>query len=47
VLEVKDKLEAERRQNAWMRAFHARNADFMARYRLLKTKLTTLQREST
>lgn len=47
VLEAKDKLEAERRQNAWMRAFHARNADFMARYRLLKTKLTTLQREST
>lgn len=47
VLEVKDKLEAERRQNAWMRAFHARNTDFMARYRLLKNKLATLQRETT
>lgn len=45
VLEVKEALEGKRRETNWVRDVHARNADFMARYRLLKTKLATLQRE--
>ncbi len=47
VLEVKDKLQIERKEAAYHRAFQARNADFMARYRLIKTKLSTLQRVPT
>jgi DNA-binding NtrC family response regulator len=46
VLEVRDALEAERRKHAWFRAYQSKNADFLARYRLLKNKLKTLERES-
>ncbi len=46
VLEVRDALETERRKVAWFRAYQAKNADFFARYRLLKNKLKTLERET-
>ena len=47
VLDVKERLERDRKQDAYQSAFRSRNADFLARYRLIKTKLVTLQREST
>lgn len=46
VLEVRSALEAERRKLALFRAHQAKNADFFARYRLLKNKLKTLERET-
>jgi len=45
VIEVRDKLRHERDERRYLRDVRARNADFVARYRLLKTKLLTLQRE--
>jgi DNA-binding NtrC family response regulator len=45
VLDTKETVERERREAAWMEAIRARNSEFLSRYRLLKTKLVTLQRE--
>jgi len=46
VYEARDALDAERRKGQWFRVYQARNADFFARYRLLKNKLKTLERET-
>ncbi len=42
--EVVQQMQADRDRARYVHAFQTRNADFLARYRLLKTKLMTLQR---
>ncbi len=44
--EVVQQQKAERARSRYVHAFRERNADFLARYRLLKTKLMTLQRRA-
>lgn len=41
--EVVEQMEEERAQQRYLQAFRTRHADFLARYRLLKNKLLTLQ----
>lgn len=42
--EVLEQLREERARHRYLHAFRTRHADFLARYRLLKTKLVTLQK---
>ncbi len=45
VLDVKRKVEEDREQREYVHSLKTRHSDFLARYRLIKTKLLTLQRE--
>lgn len=46
VAEVRRRIEEDRRRRRYLHTLRERNADFLARYRLIKNKLLTLQRES-
>jgi hypothetical protein len=39
-------VEQARKESTWLGEIRGRNADFIARYRLLKMKLATLQRDA-
>jgi DNA-binding NtrC family response regulator len=43
--EILAELKGERDRQRYIHAFQSRNADFLGRYRLLKTKLVTLQKQ--
>jgi len=46
VLDTKEGVEQARKESTWLGEIRGRNADFIARYRLLKMKLATLQRDA-
>jgi len=46
VLDTKEGVEQARKESMWLGEIRGRNADFIARYRLLKMKLATLQRDA-